>query len=208
MSHWLEEAESDQRKLRYKSSSKSKRIAQKKEAIRNNYEKNKEQYDGFVKIMYNLIERVNELPEEYREPFRKITFVSKKTKLDNHLHFFSSSRREQKYNFFSFTWLKPTHAKHIRIFYIYLSKENGYLNFEIKENYLLRKRLPESGEEKKEESNKSSQSKDRMRVIYRCPMEKLNEEIGLQIIDWLTFKKQITELPIWTDVPIEEKQFL
>jgi hypothetical protein len=207
MSHWLEEAERNQRKSRHRSISMGKRIAQKKTAIRANYEKNKEQYDGFVKVMYNLVKRVNELPEEYREPFRKITGVSKKTKLENQLHFFSSSRREKKYDFFSFSWLKPTHAKHIRVFYLYISKEDGFVNFEIKENYLLRKRLSESGKEKKEDTKKSSQSKDRVHVVFRFPMEKLNEKAGLQIIDWLVFKKQIQELPIWTDVPIEEKQF-
>ena len=207
MSHWLEEAEHSQRRSRHRSGSMSKRIAQKKEAIQQNYQKNKDQYYSFIQIMYALVKRVNELPEEYREVFKKITSVSKKTKLENHLHFFSSSRREQKYNFFSFSWLKPTHAKHIRIFYIYLSKEDGYVNFEIKENYLVRKRLSESGKDKKEEQSKSTQSKDRVHVIYRYSMNELNEQTGLQIIDWLVFKKQIQELPIWTDIPIEDKQF-
>lgn len=186
----------------------SKRIAEKKQAIRENYEKNQELYDNFIQIMINLVNRVNELPEAYREVFKKIQSASKKTKLDNHLHFFSSSRREQKYDFFSFSWLKPTHAKHIRVFYVFLSKEDGYVNFEIKENYLLRKRISESSKEKKEEEkNKSTHSKERVHVIYRFPMNRLNENTGLQIIDWLVFKKQIQELPIWTDIPIEEKQF-
>lgn len=208
MGHWLEEAENSQKKSRHASGSSMKqRIARKKDAIGINYEKNKEHYDKFVAYLHHLVKRVNDLPEDHREPFRKITAASKKTKLNNHLNYFSSSRREQKYNFLAFIWLKPTHAKQIRVFYIYVSKETDYVNFEIKENYLLRKRVSETSKKSGDEHKKSAHSKDRVHVIFHVPVSKLNEPTALQIIDWLTFREQLQDLPFWIDVPIEAKQF-
>jgi hypothetical protein len=207
MGHWLEEAENSRKKSRHSSGSMRQRIARKKEAIGANYEKNKEHYDKFVGYLHHLIKRVNELPEEHREPFRKIAAASKKTKLNNHLNIFSSSRREEKYNFLAFIWLKPTHAKQIRVFYIYVSRETDYVNFEIKENYLTRKRISETGKSSGDESKKSAHSKDRVHVIFNFPVSKLNDAAARQIIDWLTFREQLQDLPFWVETPIEDKQF-
>lgn len=207
MGHWLEEVENRQKKSRHHSRNFRKKISEKKRHIRENYEKNKELYNGFLEIMYGLVKRVNDLPDELRDPFRKINAVSKKSKLDNYLNYFYTSKREQKYDFFSFLWMKPIHAKHIRSFYIYVSKNEGLVNFELKENFLIRKR--ETGEErdKKSHHEKSNRSKDRMHVIYHFPITKLDKNTGLELIDWLAFKKPLHELTFWTDIPIEEKQF-
>lgn len=206
MGHWLEEAEKSKNKSRHGSGSMRKRIARKKDAIESNYEKNKEHYDKFVGYLHHLVRRVNELPQENREPFRKIAAAAKSTKLNNYLNIFSSSRREQKYNFLAFIWLKPIHAKQIRVFYIYVSKETDYVNFEIKENYLERKRISESGKAR-DEHHKSSHSKDRVHVIFHFPVSKLNELTARQIIDWLTYREQLQDLPFWVETPIEAKQF-
>lgn len=206
MSHWLEEAERKQRRSRRHSRTMSKRVMDKKRKIRENFETHQEEYSGFIQTMFEMVQRVNELPDEYREAFKKLTATSKKTKLDNKLSIFSSSRREKKIDFFSFSWLKPAHLKHIRVFYIYISKEMGYVNFEFKENILERKKITSSAD-KGYDDKKSPQQKDRMHVIYRYPMNKLTRETCLQLIDWLVFKDQIVDLPLWTEVPIEEKQF-
>lgn len=207
MGHWLEDIENKQRRSKQHSRSFKKKISDKKRLIRENYEKNGALFDGFIQTMFELINRVNDLPDEHREPFRKLNAYAKKSKLDNHLHYFYSSRREQKQEFSLLLWLKPSHAKHIRVVYIFVSKHDGFANFEIKENYLIRRR--ESGDEKdkKKSHEKSERSKDRVHVIYPFAMEKLNRDIALQIIDWLVFSKQLHELPFWTDVPIDEKQF-
>jgi len=207
MTNWLEEAERSHRISKQRTGRWSKKIAEKKDAISRNYEQHKDAYEAFIQIMYSLVQRVNSLPEEMREPFGKLKAMSKKTKLNNHLHFFTGSRREQKFNFFSFFRLKPTHAKHYKVLYIYLSKELGFVNLEIKENYLIRKRMPESGKESKSGINKSSRSKQRTHVIMKYAIAQLNEQTGLDIIDWLVFRKQVQDLILWKEIPIEDKQF-
>jgi hypothetical protein len=206
MSHWLEEAERKKNRSRRRSRTLSKKIADKKRLIRENFETNQEAFTNFIKMMYEFVGRVNELPDEYRENFKKLTAAPKKNKLDNKLNIFSSSRREQKVDFFSFAWLKPSHFKHIRVFYIYISKESGFVNFEFKENILERKRIS-SRRDKSDEDKKPSDQKDRMHVIYRYPINQLNRKTGLELIDWLVFKEQIQDLNIWTDIPIESKRF-
>jgi len=207
MTHWLEQAERSQRKSKQRSGSMSRRIAEKKDAISRNYEQNKDAYEAFLQIMYSLIQRVNSLPDEMREPFGKLKAMSKKTKLNNHLHFFAGSRREQKFNFLSLLRLKPIHAKHYRILYVYISKDLGYVNLEIKENYLIRKRIPESGHDSRSGDKKSSHSKERTHVIMKYAIAKLNEQTGLDFIDWLVFRKDFQDLALWKEIPIEGKQF-
>lgn len=207
MAHWLEDAESSHKKSKHRSGSMSRRIAEKKIAISRNYEKNKTAYEAFSETMYNLVQRVNKLPEEMREPFGKLRAAPKKTKLNNYLNIFASSRREQKFNLFSLLRLKPTHAKHIRVLYLYISKVEGFVNLEIKENYLIRKRIPESGSESKRDDKKPGHSKERIHVIMKYAIAKLDEQTGLEIIDWLVFRKQLQDLSFWKEIPVEEKQF-
>jgi flagellar biosynthesis regulator FlaF len=206
MSHWLEDAENRQNRSRHRSGTLKKRIEDKKRMISENLEANKDIFYDFIQTMHDLVKRVNELPEDLRDSFKKISVFSKKTKLDNKLHYYSSSRRELKHNFFSFKWLKPIHYKHIRVFYIYVSKQTGYVTFEFKENMLERKRLS-SGHSPKDEDEKSENDKNRMHVIFRYPMKNLSKKTGLQIIDWLAFKNHLHDLQIWSEIPIEEKSF-
>ncbi|MGB4206165.1 MAG: hypothetical protein WBJ84_11195 [Bacteroidales bacterium] len=207
MTHWLDEIERKNKRSQRRSMSSQKMVHEKKSLIKANYEKNKETYDSFIEIMFNLSERVNNLPEEYREPFRKISAVSKKSKLDNHLNFFYTSRRKQKSNFLLSLFVKPTQLKNVRTFYIYVSKHEDFVNFELKENFLVRRRIVVKEESKKSKNRKDRRSKDRLHVIYHYPMSRLNKETALEIIDWLAFKNSLQALKFYNDFPDEEKQF-
>ncbi len=206
MGHFLEEIERNQKKARHRSLSLKKKIEAKKALIGENFEANKEAYLAFIRTIYEMVEKVNNLPQEMRESFIKLTAVSKNTRLDNKLHYFASSRREEKFSFFSFSWLKPKHFKHIRVFFIYVSKEPGFVTLEFKENVLERKRIS-SSQEKEKEDKKESDRKNRVHVSWRYPIGSLNKKIGFQLIDWLVFKDQLQDLPVWKEVPIEEKRF-
>jgi len=206
MGHFLEEIERDQKKARRRSLSHKKTVEAKKRLISENFEANKEAYLAFIRTIYEMVEKVNNLPQEMRESFKKLTAVSKNTRLDNKLYYFASSRREEKFSFFSFSWLKPKHFKYIRVFYIYISKEPGFVTFEFKENKLERKRIS-SSQEKEETSKKTSDRKDRVHVSYRYPLSRLDNEVAHQLIDWLVYKDQLHDLPIWNEIPFEEKRF-
>jgi len=206
MPHFLEEIEHKQKRQRRRSQKLELKIEEKKRLISENYQANKEAYLAFIQTMFNMVQRVNELEPELRNTFKKLTAASKNTKLDNKLHFFSSSRREQKFNFFSFSWLKPTHFKNIRVCYIHISKEPGFVTFEFKENKLERKRIS-SSQEKEETSKKTSDRKERVHVSYRYPLARLDNEVAHQLIDWLVYKDQLHDLPIWNEIPFEEKRF-
>jgi hypothetical protein len=208
MGHFLEEIERNQKTARHRSQSLQKKVEEKKRLIGENFQANKEAYLAFIQTIHEMVEKVNNLPREMRESFIKLSADSKNTRLDNKLHFFSSSRREQKLDFFS--WLKPKHFKNIRVFYIYLSKEPGFVTLEFKENVLERKRISSSKEKekgKRKEEKKASDRKNRVHVSWRYPIDSLNRKIGLQLIDWLVFKDQLQDLPVWKEVPIEEKRF-
>ena len=204
MPHFLEEIERKQKRERRRSRKLELKIEEKKRLISENYQANKDAYLAFIQTMYDMVRRVNELEPELRDAFKKLAVASKNSKLDNKLHFFSSSRREQKLDFFS--WLKPKHFKNIRVFYIYISTEPGFVTFEFKENKLERKRIS-SSQEKEEASKKTSDRKDRVHVSYHYPLARLDNEVAHQLIDWLVYKDQLHDLPVWKEVPIEEKRF-
>jgi hypothetical protein len=202
VSHWLDEIENQERK-KHRSASDSARIQDKKFRIQQNYEKNREVYNGFMEKMHGLVERVNKLPMEYREIFNKINGQEKKSKMENHLHMFSSSRRTQKTQFKSFLQpLKAVHFKHVRVIYFNVAKVMGKVEVEILEEFLEKKRrdgkvIPEhevgKGFKKPESDN------DKFHEIYYYDMEKLNEEFALQIIDWLAFKENLEHLVVIHD---------
>ncbi|NLN95737.1 MAG: hypothetical protein GX128_06170 [Bacteroidales bacterium] len=207
MAHWIDKIERKHKRSQRRSMSFQKMVLEKKNLIKTNYEKNKETYDSFIEIMFNLSERVNDLPEEHREPFKKISAVSKKSKLDNKLHYFYTSRRKQKTNFLLSLFIKPTQVKNIRTFYIYVSKHEDFVNFELKEDFLIRRRVIIEEKSKKSRNRKDNRSKDRLHVIYHFPMSKLNKDTALEIIDWLAFKNPLQALKFYNDFPDEEKQF-
>lgn len=199
MSHWLDEIERLESR-KHRSASDSARIQDKKFRIGQNYEKNREAYDGFMIKLHGLVERVNNLPMEYREVFGKISSREKDSKLDNHLHFFSSSRRIQKLQFKSFLQpLKNVHYKHIRVIYFNVAKIMDKVEVEILEEFLEKKRrdgkiIPEH--ELGKGHKKPESDHDKYHEIFYYDIQKLDEALAYSIIDWLAFKDNVEHLPI------------
>ncbi len=77
MINWLEEAEQE---LDKKKGSKkhSARILDKKFRIQENYKKNNDKYDEFIAKLNELVDRVNNLPIEKKQPFGYINSKEKK----------------------------------------------------------------------------------------------------------------------------------
>lgn len=201
MGHWLDDIEKQESRKR-RSARDSARVQDKMFRIGQNYEKNKERYDRFIQKMESLIERVNSLPMEHREVFGKIKFEEKRSKLDNHLHYFSSSRREEKMKFGGLLRpLKNVHYKHIRVMYINVAKLMDKVEIEIKEDLLEKKRR--DGQVITEDDHKSRRDsddeRDRFHEIYYYDMDNLTDEFALKVIDWLTFHENLSHLPVIHD---------
>ena len=204
MAHWLDEIE--RRESRRKTSGlSSARVQDKKFRIQQNYAKNHEIYDGFLDKMKILVKRVNELPLEYRDVLKMINFTDKDTKLENHLVYFSSSRRVEKMAFK--TILKPfkrIHFKHVRVVYFNIAKHLDKVEVEIYEEMLEKKRhdgkvIPENENPELKNSHKPNSDRQKFHEIYYYDMSKLTDELGLQIIDWLTFREEVHHIPIITE---------
>jgi hypothetical protein len=199
MAHWLDEIERQESRKRGSGSS-SARVQDKKFRIQQNYAKNKAVYDGFVEKMMNLVKRVNDLPLEYREEFNKINAQQKESRLDNHLTFFSSSRRTQKTAFKGILHpFKSVHYKHVRVIYFNIAKHMDKIEVEIYEELLEKTRhdgkvIPEH--EDPHHAGKPHSEKDKFHEIYYYEMEKLTDELALQIIDWLSFHEEVQHIPI------------
>lgn len=202
MSHWLDEIERLESRKR-RSASDSARIQDKKFRIRQNYEKNLEAYEGFMSKMIALVERVNNLPMAYREEFGKLNGRAKDTRLDNHLYIFSSSRRLQKMQFKSLLQpLKAIHFKHVRLIYFNIAKVMDKAEVEVLEEFLEKKKhdgkiIPEHEEGK--ETHRPQSDQDKYHEIFYYDIEKLDEELAYQIIDWLVFKENVEHLPVVHD---------
>lgn len=202
MSHWLEEIERFESR-KHRSASDSARIQDKKFRIQQNYSRNQETYDGFMDKLENLVDRVNSLPMEYREVFGKISSREKDSRLDNHLHFFSSSRRTQKLQFQSLLHpFKNTHFKHVRVIYFNVAKIMDKVEVEILEELLEKKRR--DGKVVKEHEmgkdfKKPHSEKDKFHEIYYFDMSKLTDELAYQVLDWLAFRENLDHLPIITE---------
>lgn len=193
MSNWLEEAES-KKALDEEVVSISQRIAQKKDEVRQNYQANKELYEGFIKQLEELSERVNDLPMEYRNSFGKINFRVKESKLDNHLYYLTSSKRiKRRLRNSLFTYLKKYNFKHIRVGYFTISREMGMMDIELKENLLLRVRMKSTGDGKRSSSRrrKNDHKKD---FVFRVELNTINKDTAMDIIDWLAFRKPMEEI--------------
>lgn len=199
MAHWLEDAE---RKIQRKERrpSESVRIQEKKFLIQQNYDKNKSSYDGFVNKMKELVERVNNLPMEMRDPFGHMDAVEKESKLDNHLVYFLSKVRIRKRTILStFPFIKFTSFKQIRVMYFCVSKYPGKVEIEVKENYLKKTRKDGHIDNIKHHDHKEEDDHDNIDVIFLWDMEKLTNELAYQIIDWLAFKEDLSYLPFKPD---------
>ena len=193
MSNWLEEAES-KKKREEEAASITKRIEQKKDAVRQNYEANKDLYEGFIQQLKELSGRVNDLPMEYRDSFGKINFRVKESKLNNHLYYLTSSKRVKKRLHKSFfTFFKKYSFKHIRVGYFTISREMGMMDVELKENLLIRVRMKSNGGDKKT-SSRRKKNDHRKDFVFRCDIKKMNENSAMEIIDWLAFRKPMEQI--------------
>lgn len=193
MSNWLEEAErnivtgNDQNKLEDK-------LQNKKEKIRKNYLDNQLAFDAFIADLKKLVDRVNHLPAENRDPFGKISFYTKESKLNNHLHYISSSARIKKRMFKNvFHFFKTYTFKRIRVVYITVSSHDGKIDIELKENMLLRVRMTRAGENERLKDPRKK-NKDRKDFLFRFDLNSMNGSEPRDIIDWLAFKKEMEEI--------------
>ena len=200
--HWLDDLERQEAR-KHRSASESARIQDKKFRIQQNYDKNHEIYDGFVGKLDSLVERVNNLPMEHREVFGKITGRVKDSKLENHLHFFSSSRRTQKIQFKDILHpFKNIHFKHVRVIYFNVAKLMDKVEVEIYEELLEKKRhdgqiIPEN--EDPHQNHKPHSEKGKFHEIYYYEMSKLKDDLAIKIIDWLAFHEEVQHIPIVHD---------
>jgi hypothetical protein len=201
MAHWLEDIERQESRKKG-SSSGSARVQDKKFRIQQNYQKNKEVYEDFISRMQGLIERVNNLPFGYREAFGKINIKQKDTRLDNHLNYYSSSRRTEKTEFKNILHpFKTIHYKHVRVIFFNVAKLMDKVEVEIYEELLEKKRrdgkIIEEHENPKE-FHKPHSEKDKFHEIYYYDMDRLDDELALKIIDWLVFREEVNLIPIVT----------
>lgn len=204
MPHWLEEAEKHQTP-ESDSLSRKERINLKYQNIQENYARYQKPYDAFVEDMHGLINRVNNLPAARRVPFGKMEGREKDSKLDNHLNIFSSSQRIRKSGIFGFLpFVKTDHYKHVRVIYLNISDKTGMMDLEIKENILMREPIRTDKAALKEKADRQH----KLHVIYCLPIDALNEQLGLEIIDWLAFSKEVNDCLFFTMIPENQKHYL
>jgi len=226
MANWLEEAEQRQKRHQHDPESLSQKILEKKEGIKENYSRNHQAYDQFIAQLNNYVQRVNNLPPEERGAFGKIKSTTKKTRLDNHLAIFASSQRQNKTKFlFFFPLLKDEHSKNIRVIYLCVSKNLGMIDVEIRETQLIRTRLKEKTKPEKvifpdaKEQNihrhkhihhqiEPETGDGKFHVLYTFEIAKLSNDIAIEIIEWLAFKREITEISIYESIDDDQKIFL
>ena len=202
MSHWLDEIERFESR-KHRSASSSARVQDKKFRIQQNYQKNKEIYEAFISKLQSVIERVNNLPIAYREVFGKINIKQKDTRLDNHLNYYSSSRRTEKTVFKNILHpFNTVHYKHVRVIFFNVAKLMDKVEVEIYEELLEKKRrdgqIIEEHENPKD-FHKPHSEKDKFHEIYYYEMDRLDDELTLKIIDWLVFREEVNQIPIVTE---------
>jgi hypothetical protein len=198
MSNWIEEAENKNRPSAGSEVLKGK-IRKRKAAVRQNFEANKLAYESFINELRHLVDRVNNLPIEHRREFGKIKLNAKKSKLDNGLYYITSSRSVKKRIFISLTSLfNKSDFKNIRAGYFTISRHEGMTDVEIKENLLLKVRMKSnSGNERVMKLKKKDWG--RRNKLFRMNMERLNNDLAMEIIDWIAFKREMEEISFFTE---------
>ncbi len=191
MGNWLEEAEREVRRTEPGFRGSTERIKIKKDRIRENYDKIKVDYDGFVEEMMLLLDRINRLPLEKRQDFGKIDGKRKESKLDNELYIFSSSTRMKKRSLRKISsLLKPSHVKHVRLFFISISKNEGMVDIELKDSFMERERM------KSHDKRKDSTDKHQKLTLLLCEeVGKMDKKAAMAIVSWLAFKEDLDSLP-------------
>ena len=197
MINWLEEAENGLKKKKSPKGSTA-RILDKKFRIQKNYEKNKDKYDSYIAKLNELVDRVNDLPIEKKQPFGYINSKEKKSRLNNHLYYFSSSKRIEKMKYRGILkFFKLSHYKNVRVIYFSVSRHIDIVGIEIKERSLLKERIKAISKTDDKKGVKGSKHKDQDRIHFKFAwdMNKLDEELAIQVISWLAFKEDIRNLP-------------
>jgi len=194
MSDWLDQAESNIASVDDDHSKQEEKFLKKQEAIRENYQANKVLFDSFITDLKKLVERVNKLPAEHRQPFGKLGFHFKDSKLDNQLHYFSSSTKVKKRMYKNIFHLFKTYTfKRVRVAYLTVSSQQGMINVELKENMLLRVRLTRSGEHERLKDPRR-RNKDRKNYRFSLELQNMNGTEPREIIDWLAFRKEMKDI--------------
>ncbi|MEJ5302431.1 MAG: hypothetical protein HPY80_02905 [Bacteroidales bacterium] len=192
MSNWLDEAE--RRSSLRQMQGHSERLQVRIDRIRENYERNREVYDKFISGLKKLVMRANNLPPEFREPFGKISFKSKPTRLQNHLMIFSSSQRIRKRKEKDFwSWFFPAHFKHIRVVFLSVSKHPDQVDLEIKEAMLEKRRMRL---EERHNPNLGKPSREHTDLVIHISMGQLDDSLADKILDFLAFKCELKDIPI------------
>jgi hypothetical protein len=193
MSHWLEEAEREERRKKKHPSQESARIQDKIFRIQQNYEANKEPYESFVKYLFDICERANNLPQDKKIPWGMIDFRAKESKLNNHLYHASTSERMEKTVVTkSFPFVKRQHYKHLRSIYFNVSKKMDFAEIEVRDDYLAKTRLSSDDKEKFEVLNDGL---PRLKMIFEYEIKNLDRQLAITILDWLAFKSEVKSLP-------------
>lgn len=183
MSHWLD---AEEQMHHPESKGRSDSLSIKRGEIENNYSFVSEKYTAFLDDLYHLTERVNGLPIESRVEFGTIEGREKDSKLNNHLNIFSSSRRKYKVSFFDFLrFFKRRKYKNIRVAYLSASSQKGMINIEVKERTLLRLSMKDD----KPEGDDGNRVRRQTHVVASLPVEMLDHDFALGVIDWLAFKQ-------------------
>lgn len=190
MSNWLEEAE--RRSRMRETQGQSERLQVRIDRIKENYLKNQATFDTFLQNLKNLVTRVNNLPQEFRAPFGKISNRNKSTRLNNHLHILSSSQRLRKRKAGDFwSLIFPSHFKHIRVVFVSVSKHADKADLEIKESMLEKKRFRLDSK-----PTTSPGDKKHVDLVIHIGMEELNKDLAQSLLDFLAFRCELKDIPI------------
>jgi hypothetical protein len=194
MTHWLEEAEKKYQEIINPPKVDKKKIEKKRSEILENYKEYGEIYDGFIQQFFNLCQRANNLPPEARIPWGLIEAKSKENKLDNHLAWFASRYRfEKRVPTKTFPFIKTRHYKQVRKIMISVSRTRGMANIEVYENFLAKTRMKSNDESDHEDF--LNDGFERIHNIYHHEINKLDRELALKLLDWLTFREETASLP-------------
>ncbi len=193
MAHWLEEAEREEKRKKVRPSRESAKVQDKIFRIRENYKINEESYENFINYIFDLCGRANSLPHEKKLPWVHIEFKAKESRFENHLYFASTSERIDKTVMTrSFPFVKRQHYKHLRSIHINVSKKMDFAELEIRDDYLAKSRL---SSEDKDMQDIVNDGFPRVKVVFEYEINKLDKNLGLSILDWLTFRSEVSSLP-------------
>ena len=200
MSNWLEQAESvyafGDVDIRL-----DERLEKKRSAIEKNYRLHHHEYDSIITQLKSLIDRINNLPVEFRHPYGKLNFHYKESKLNNRLHYVSSSYRIKKRLYNSiFRFFKQYTFKKVRVAYFTVSSEEGFIDIELKENLLLKVRMDREGKHEKIRRPRPNNS-DRKDYRFMFDLNAVTVSVSREIIDWLAFKTEMEEVSFFEKEP-------